>query len=104
MLSHRADVFLPLIEQIATMKKIEPENSPLLNWLSEQECSLEALAESDSRLYTLVDDYVRLMDAVEYWGQAPGSQIETFTRLLKNKELEIMRIISNGIGEQAVSH
>ena len=86
------------------MKKTNPENSPLMNWLSEQECSLEALAESDPRLCALVDDYVRLMDAVEYWGQAPGSQNETFSRLLKNKELEIMKIISGGIGEQAVSH
>ena len=79
------------------MMQIDSKYPSLFEWLSEHETSLEALGETDSRVHTLIDDYIRLMDALEYWGAEPEAQDGAFFKLIRNKELEIMKMISGDV-------
>jgi len=77
------------------MKQINFDDLTLLEWLAEYDTSIEQLAETDKRLFSLIEDYVRLMDALEYWGDEPKGEDDAFHQLLKNKEHDIMKIITS---------
>ncbi len=79
------------------MKQIDRKYPSLFEWLSEHETSLEALGETDSRVYTLIDDHIRLMNTIECWGAESVARDGAVFRLLRNKELEIMKMISGEV-------
>jgi len=77
------------------MKHVNFDDLTLFEWLTENDASIEQLAETDKRLFSLIEDYVRLMEAMEYWGDQPKNEDDAFHQLLKNKEYDIMMIIAS---------
>jgi len=70
------------------MMQIDSKYPSLFEWLSAHQTSLEALGETDSRVHILVDDYIRLMDALEYWGSESGAQDGAFFKFIRTGNYE----------------
>lgn len=76
------------------MKQIDQTTLSLFEWLAEHDISLEKLSKTNARLYTLIDEYIHLMEAVGYWADKSKGSDKVFSRLLKDKEQEIIKIFS----------
>lgn len=76
------------------MKRIDQTTLSLFEWLAEHEARLEKLSQTDARPYTLIDEYIHLMDAVKYWANKTKGSDKAFSCLLRDKEQEIINIVS----------
>jgi len=74
-----------------TQEQIDPSGSALAEWLSRYATHPEDMGELDRKLLALFDEYVKLMETIEYWGVDPEREEEAFSQLLASKELEIMK-------------
>lgn len=76
-----------------TQKQMDLPGSSLAEWLSRYATHPEDMSDIDRKLLVLFDEYVQLMEAIEYWGVEPGSEEEAFSQILASKELEIMKMM-----------
>lgn len=76
-----------------TQKQMDLPGSSLAEWLSRYATRPEDMSDVDRKLLALFDEYVQLMEAIEYWGVEPGSEEEAFSQILASKELEIMKMM-----------
>jgi hypothetical protein len=81
------------------MKQITTPSSMLPEWLLEHDIRSEGLSKTDQSLHALLDEYVQLMDAIEYWGIEPSSEGGAFAQVLAGKERDIMKIVARNDAE-----
>jgi hypothetical protein len=74
-------------------KQMDLPGASLAEWLSRYATHPEDMNDIDRKLLALFDEYVQLMEAIEYWGVEPQSDEESFSQVLASKELEIMKMM-----------
>lgn len=67
-------------------------------WLIEHTANSDAQSDEDKLLLALIEEYERLVDTIEYWEQYSNDEEDSLYQILKNKELEIIKILEEKIG------
>ena len=67
-------------------------------WLIEHVGTHEAATEADKIMHALIEEYERLVDTIEYWEKHSNDGDDSFYQILKNKELNFIKLIEENIG------